>query len=389
MRMLLLKLNHTISDLIDHGSEVNPGLIILGNIGHQLYYVKYDERNNTTDDDHKGQCIPKTLGLGDHSLNRTQGMSKSSLVGSCNGLICLAELNIKRGLRDLIHICNPIIRECLYLPRCNENIEYYDVGSSILGGFGYIYQTNEYKVVRILYNDCSERGNLQVYTLGGGGGGPGGGSGWRNRGVIRRKLSAEHGVFANGSIHWLSFKGKDIMAFNLSDEKFHVLPMPPVLESNWKYNSVLESFGEWLCVNACGSTPSCLDIWTYKQTSSDKNIAALDNKDETWSWCKEFSITLESSSYIWHYRPFAVTRRGLVLLKYKHSNHPAHESYPYADTLFCYQPKTATMKRLGIWGFFKATPHTNSLVSLEASEETTCKNRKCDEGLASLIPSKS
>ncbi|XP_026378860.1 putative F-box protein At3g52320 [Papaver somniferum] len=171
------------------GSKVSLGFIFLlksENIrptGHPLWHVGYDENNNGT--------VQKTLRPVNHRLIRTkQEYDTNLLVGSCNGLICFAEPR-RRNVRDPIHICNPITRECVYLKGFNENIQYKSTWS-IHSGFGYSPLTNEYKVVRILCYDSRDHGaigQIQVYTLGSG-------DGWRNKGVLANySLDSIYGVF--------------------------------------------------------------------------------------------------------------------------------------------------------------------------------------------------
>lgn len=215
---------------------------------HKLYYGEYDDTNVND------QCLQNTLRLINHPLliQRNSIMVSSSLVGSCNGIICLSVL--KDGFQEPILICNPITGEYLYLKGFKENNGSWV--NSIHGGFGYIPQTKEYKVVRIIYSNGSSRGAIQGYTLGAG-------SGWRNKGVIMPRLDSLHGVYFDGAIHWLGgMNGKEIMVFNLSEEKFHVLP--PVPFPTCRHTSTLGSFGEWLCVSACKCLDAvpCLDIWT-------------------------------------------------------------------------------------------------------------------------------
>ncbi|XP_026432323.1 F-box protein At3g07870-like [Papaver somniferum] len=288
-------------DLLDHHEQkVSLGLIFLcksKNLsGHELFYGEYDQTNNNNNS--KEECsIPNTVRLINHPPVRSQkNYSTRLLVGSCNGLICLAEPRMY-GVKDPIHICNPITRECSNLQGFNETNDYHHV-TCIHSGFGYSAETNEYKVVRILYSFGAGTADLQVYTLAGG-------SGWRKKGVVTYMLSEEHGVFVNGAIHWLDMNEEDtmIMAFNLSDEG-----------------------------------GDCLDIWTFKKTSSGTttSITVGNNKYESWSWCKEFSIDLEGSSS-WDNVPVAFTKTGLLVLWYADLSIVSEKG-----TFYSYNPKTAT-----------------------------------------------
>ncbi|XP_026378854.1 F-box protein At3g07870-like [Papaver somniferum] len=191
------------------GSKVRLGFISLSKSGHPLRYGEYYKNKRAI------QFRKIT-----HRLIRKGKCNTDLRVGSCNGLICLAES--RSNLADPVHICNPINRECLQLPVFDENNDYESV-NQVCSGFGYSTRTNEYKVVRILYYDDSDHGtigHIQVYTLGSG-------NGWRNKGVITEMLNSTYGVFAYGDLYWLDSNEKKMIVFTLSDEEFKILPSRP------------------------------------------------------------------------------------------------------------------------------------------------------------------
>ncbi|XP_026398378.1 uncharacterized protein LOC113294179 [Papaver somniferum] len=71
-----------------------------------------------------------------------------------------------------------------------------------------------------------------VYTLGSG-------EGWRNVGRFDSEYINTDGVFANGALHWVDVKGRRVLAFDLTEEKFreHItLPrLPPGQRSFHRY----------------------------------------------------------------------------------------------------------------------------------------------------------
>ncbi|OVA09222.1 F-box domain [Macleaya cordata] len=188
--------------------------------GNLLYYGEYNDLKQSNN--------KKTLARINHPPLRFD----NAFVGSCNGLICLSE-HTTSGIEDPVYICNPITREYINLPiykdlslrkrRRGFSCNLFSKGRMV-SGFGYNLSTNEYKVVRIYYYS-SNVGLVQVYTLGSG-------SGWRNLGEITYSFldTFPHtpGVFVNGALHWQEEIGK-IVAFDLADEKFRVVPLPPFL----------------------------------------------------------------------------------------------------------------------------------------------------------------
>lgn len=145
-----------------------------------------------------------------------------SLVGSCNGLVCFI-LDYKKFedvplslLTYPIFIGNPITGEYVNLPRCGMKEEDFPVAT--MCGIGYDESTNMYKVFSVIHNmkDLQSQPNrLQVYTLGDV-------NGWRNI-QIPYDL-AEECIHIDGSIFWLDYEQRNIVAFDLADEAFELLP---------------------------------------------------------------------------------------------------------------------------------------------------------------------
>ncbi|XP_026429315.1 F-box/kelch-repeat protein At3g23880-like [Papaver somniferum] len=307
LRHQLLQANHQEQQGANNFACASVGLIFLikshnKETSRQLYYGEFDENR-----DYHEQCICNTLRricrkfvmIDNPSVNQltSGGMYyKDLLVGSINGLVCFAEPkpNDRNDIiRDPIHIFNPITKEHLHLQGFNEK----HAVRRIYSGFGYNHQTNEYKVVRILSSDDSKNGDIEVHTLGRS-------NRWRNIGVINNCFSSAYGVFANGALLWLDIKEEEIMAFNLSDEKFHAIQLGELSYRAYCGRiSILRTFGEWLFVSSHERyKPKCLDIWALKKTlpserSTGTNAPTTSNdQNESLSWCKEFSITPENSS---------------------------------------------------------------------------------------------
>ncbi|OVA16360.1 F-box domain [Macleaya cordata] len=316
--------------------------------GYKLHYAEYDENPKQSH---------RTLFV---RMNLHPPVNTHHIVGSCNGLICIA-VNPYGGFDcDPIYICNPITRECLNLPKFNERY----LRGYIMSGFGYHCSTNEYKVVRIYYLSGEPFGRVQVYTLGGG-------SGWRHKENISFSLLLHHdspAVLANGALHWLDDEGK-IVAFDLADEEFRLLPSPPclLLYNEHKYWFQLRVLGGRLCVVHQNQGKSS-DIWSLKKKKKNGNCDIKEPEYQFWSWSKEFSIKLKGM-FVRENEPFsqlfALTKNCEVLF-YNHT------------ILSRYDLKTATLEKLlnmdkcFFLYFFEAIPHMNSFVSLKAlGEEDT------------------
>ncbi|OVA07919.1 F-box domain [Macleaya cordata] len=320
----------------------------------QLYYGEYYADNNI---DHHKQFSYKALKKINHPNS-----NKHVVVGSCNGLICVAETpycsHYYRGnftYLDPVYVYNPFTGEFVYLSRFDKLLK----GYTVMNGFGYHPSSNEYKVVRIYYfPNQPSIGQVQVYTIGGS-------DGWRNRGEIKYKLQRSSlslgGILANGALHWLSID-REIVAFDLADEEFRVVTPPtcflPAVDFSGKHCFHLRELGGCLCVVHQVSGDR-VDIWALKKTKAHSTYNMKEQECHSRTWSREFSIPW-AGQYDDEYDPFALTKSGEVLLCYNR------------NTLSCYDPKTATSKTLmhhnsvkGV-NFIIAIPHMNSFVSLEA-----------------------
>ncbi|OVA16495.1 F-box domain [Macleaya cordata] len=301
-----------------------------------LYYVEYDENDEQSYRTHR-------------KINLPLPNDKLSLVGSCNGLICLSvEL---KTFYDPVYIYNPITREFVHLPRVIMNNKHESV--KIAHGFGYHPSTHEYKVVRVYY--CLDQppyiGQVQVYTLGSG-------IGWRNKGEIThvlRPTAGSHAILVNGALHWVSMEGY-IVAFDLADEEFRCPPMPPCSSPISYENSNLWVLDGWLCF-VHQREYSSADIWLLKKKKSASSYDMKEQVHQSWSWSREFTIAIKEIQFM--HQPFAITKSGEILLWYNWKS------------IVCCDPKTTSKpKKLGdlhkaIIGI-QAIAYHSSFVSLKA-----------------------
>lgn len=309
----------------------------------QFYYAEYDENASDT------------------PTYRVKKMTYKppsecySLVGSCNGLICLNGLPAHFTHDDydefdpasnVAYVCNPITRETVMLPELKRRSCHDDRVDFLVIGFGYVRSTDEYKVVR-LYKFMREPkfAQIEVYTLGSR-------KGWRDDGKkIETGLGGwQHGVFANGCIYWNFGNGK-IVAFDLADEMFVELSECPIFRCR---RIRLGVFGDHLCATNSDTITNISDVWLLKK-----------HKDESlMSWSKELSLTNMDG----YDTPLAVTGSAKLLC---HSN----------TSLYLYDLKSASSKLLANFGrcFHQVIPHRNTLVSIDSITRENSKSLESGE----------
>ncbi|KAI3944134.1 hypothetical protein MKW92_015670 [Papaver armeniacum] len=318
----------------------------------------------------------ETLMVMEHCRFVYKPFPRDILVGSCNGLVCFQKEDPgDQYVQEPFAICNPLTGEFIFLKanlRADLNITWECRAVVVSNGFGYCHLTGEYKVVR-LYSISEERyaSYAQVYTIGS--------NKWRDmEALIDGTLFYDSGpgIFANGVLHWLGNEqeaGRNrIVVFDLEDEKFRELPLPPLEASEVDYSNP-ENELKLLGGNLCWlrRTWYRIDIWAYKKNilntkSTGYGIEEHDQKcnyysKNSWNWVKDFSIEYCSGSYecsASYDQPFAITKSNQVLVL-------------GASHLYCYDPETRTISscRKGM-GMKQVIPHANSCVSLKDFGET-------------------
>ncbi|XP_026381162.1 putative F-box protein At3g16210 [Papaver somniferum] len=292
--------------------------------GLKIYYIEHDENSR------------ETLFSGITRMNLNPPFNDWSCVGSQNGLICFDSRYM--GVSNKHHsgpayVCNPVTREYVVLPDTE--------GVYLWTGFGYSSETNEYKVVRSCFDSIDPN--------------VGSGGGWRNAGKIKnmnRKHDRQHGVFANGALHWVNEHEQTILAFRLAEEKFSELPLPP---AGVPYFSIeLGVLGDFLSV-------------TYYREDSGNEIWLLKKNKDTcdFSWSKAFSFDSNMQ------QPLELTKSGMLLC--------------YKNTKFySYDLKASSAKVVSVDKFInQAIPHKNTLVSLRLLGEKDTKTMESCERASS------
>ncbi|XP_026396559.1 F-box protein At3g07870-like [Papaver somniferum] len=313
----------------------------------QLHKGYYDEIITLTDDDHENFTYRTIEKIKHPVINKRKVID--IMVGSCNGLVCF--LVPHHRVEDPVYICNPISGEYVNLPRINSK------KGLIVSGFGYNCSANNYKVIRIHYPKKlsyaypPSPGQVQIYSLGGGDS-----CGWRNLGDINYSL-AFNGTLLNGSLYWLEWMDQKIVAFDLANENFQLLPTAPPCFVRVKYGYFrLAVLGGHLCF-VHHKWEEGVDIWSFKNRQTDNSSG--DREHESWSWSLEFSVPFP---YLVtehdFYTPFSLTTNNQILLWFNHK------------TLCCYDPKNKIFSKILVGNsgldYLRGIPHVNSSVSLKA-----------------------
>ncbi|KAK1353732.1 putative F-box and associated interaction domains-containing protein [Heracleum sosnowskyi] len=236
-------------------------------------------------------------------------MPKFTVVGSCNGLLCLCDSLYK----DAVYIYNPFTRDYKELPKTRQYEE-----ETVVWGFGYLPGTNKYKVVKVVHQWILSTGihNVQrtrmsgtsksevfVFTLGG--------NTWRNVGLAPRYLErkSQEALCTNGRLHWVTLgvrnivHGLIIISFDLAEEKFYEIPRPD-------FSDLIESENYHLAI-----LRGCLSAVVYGHgLRRDLEIWLMRDYNVKESWVKEFKIRayVPESPFRKLQRPVLIWRNSII-----------------------------------------------------------------------------
>ncbi|KAL4599921.1 hypothetical protein ACB092_11G162100 [Castanea dentata] len=237
-------------------------------------------------------CSDRTFdSLFEYSVPSVFDLIMSDMVGSCNGLVCLAQRGKLSTAFDAIYLWNPSIRKFKRLPdSCSNGKDFW-----FSTGFGYQSNTNDYKVVKLLDTPVV----AEVYTLSS--------DLWRKVGIsLRPKVVVSHiepfpfPLVFSGALHWFAYHSEGerefvdpmmILSFDVDNEKFGEMALPAgdkLFEHNlfvFKGNMAFISCG--YVENDDGLQPdSQCFIWVMRDYGVDE------------SWNKLFSIWFENAFII-------------------------------------------------------------------------------------------
>ncbi|KAF3951435.1 hypothetical protein CMV_022904 [Castanea mollissima] len=207
------------------------------------------------------------------------------VVGTCNGLVCLA--------RDLLSydssyiLWNPCVRK---FTRTSKPIVSYCThgGFEETTGFGFDSKTNDYKVVRVvrLLDREDEDGSslkVEVYSLAT--------DEWRmvttglpSGCVVRGR---EPLAFVNGALHWIAFRRTTtnnfqsfVMVFDLGDEVIREIALPEFLngfdgDQYWVRMSISVYKNSLALFHQQDFSSPCLNIWVMKEYVDESSWAKI------------------------------------------------------------------------------------------------------------------
>ncbi|XP_050260076.1 F-box/kelch-repeat protein At3g06240-like [Quercus robur] len=170
-------------------------------------------------------------------------LSSFQIVGSCNGLVCVAQYGCSSTIAHAIYLWNPSIRKFKRLPDFSLTRFIW-----ISTGFAYQSETNDYKVVKISYTrhptqldllldreveiEIEKEAEAEVYTLSS--------NSWRRVGISLRKnvkvscIKDWPATFVCGALHWLGAVSDGeaityhnmILSFDVNNDKFGEIVLP-------------------------------------------------------------------------------------------------------------------------------------------------------------------
>ncbi|KAH0651180.1 hypothetical protein KY285_031293 [Solanum tuberosum] len=209
-----------------------------------------------------------------------------SIVGSFNGILCLADTDTDTDTLTHLYFCNLSIRKSVKLPEpvylCNDRNTF---GYTL--GFGFDPVTNDYKVVRVVHTKGhSVSPHADLYKLSTGV--------WEDITHVLGPyifIAIAPQVYVNGACHWITTKleftparrdWRVIVVFNMHDETFSdmILPSNLINESQTHFDEVfLFVLEESLClVDNNYDKREPIKIWMMKEYGAPD------------SWEKQFSI---------------------------------------------------------------------------------------------------
>lgn len=275
-----------------------------------------------------------------------------SVVGSSNGLLCLAD-DVSGCDSCEYFLWNPSIQKSIRLP--SPNIRFRSHGRHMHSlGFGYDPETDDYKLVRLAYlaGNARIRFNtvpplVEIYTLRTGA--------WRSVAapgppyvIDERSFSA----LVNGAVHWLAhtplcqdaFRNV-IVSFNVGDEAFREMAVPESLQG-YLLNMAVMVLNGYLALVPCNrrSGDECHSVWVMKEYGVAE------------SWTKLFDIDIDGGGLV---RVIGFTKNGEVLLVTKDGK------------LVSYEPRSQETMDLHIRGLtesFYLNTYVESIVLLNVAD---------------------
>uniref|UniRef100_A0A7N2R2N3 F-box domain-containing protein n=2 Tax=Quercus lobata TaxID=97700 RepID=A0A7N2R2N3_QUELO len=255
--------------------------------------------------------------------------SRFRLIGSVNGLLCLCEL-------ERYVLWNPSIRKFITLPNpCITVKSHGEIDHR--SAFGFDPRTNDYKVVRIVFQDGTKTSEaakipvVEIYSLNEGS--------WRITSAgnsfspgFMFNDAGQPSASLNGAVHFVGIDRDDnfcplVLSFDLGDEVFRIIPVPngAFRPTGYVLTSVIGGSLSLLCHDSLKDTKQCCSIWVMKE------YGVVD------SWTKQLTFDFEE---------------GVLLGLQKNGNILVETELPVLIhcEISSYDPKSKQSKNLGIFG---------------------------------------
>ncbi|CAK9141468.1 unnamed protein product [Ilex paraguariensis] len=219
-------------------------------------------------------------------------ISEYSLVGCCNGLVCIA-VNY-----ESIFLWNPSTRESKKLTDYGVTLKNID---SIALGFGYDESSDDYKVVGIFVDWCnwdSYENEVQVYSLRT--------DTWKRIEQFPGGTSVDfRGKLASGALHWAwgsDMQSTDwvIVSLDLAKEMSRTIAQPNYV--NDEFSSMLGVLGECLCI--LRQYGNFAELWVMKEYG----------KSDSWSKIATMSYSMFPKLRNQYDTPICISEDGKLLL---------------------------------------------------------------------------
>ncbi|XP_047309300.1 F-box/kelch-repeat protein At3g23880-like [Impatiens glandulifera] len=226
-------------------------------------------------------------------------MTEIWIMGSCNGLVCVAIDEVE------ILLWNPSIRKSKTLPSCGlKKRTSLSIPSQFFAyGFGYDERNSDYKVIVIKSNSKKFTGpfsnEIKIYGLKSGS--------WRKvKNYPQFCPLGERGMFVSGSLHWgasmetgiNNYQG--ILTFDLTEETFSEISQP--------------CFGEGILDSLVGVLSGCLCM-LFNYGGKKFDLWIMKDYGKTESWTKLFSLPFPNRIDFHSFTPLYISKKNEILMQ--------------------------------------------------------------------------
>ena len=294
-------------------------------------------------------CDPKFNKISEYRISSDFSIEFSNIVGSCNGVLCLADSSW-----NPMCLWNPSIRKFKSLP-CLSKYQW------VSAGFAYQSETNDYKVIKIYSTSepyVKRHAELQaeVYTLSS--------DEWRRVGIslnlIRLKESHSSDTFVSGALHWVAWIKEDfgisrkkILSFDVNNEKFGEIAIPYGGKIHPEILVVIKGNLAFISSEFCYAPGIRYGVWVMGEYGVCE------------SWNKLFTLRLGGFESI-----IGCTRHGEVIVKTAKTKYDAELQRGIHFVVVIIDPVTLDEKELIVPHFpTKATTFVESLVLLDENPD--------------------